>query len=89
MITYLETFLGESAKVLSEQWVEGNPGLYEELKRARSNPNNFANIVSNIIIVEDLELRYTSLQNEKIERNRKINSNHLKRNKRIFSALFI
>jgi hypothetical protein len=29
IITYLETFLGESAKVLSEQWVEGNPGLYE------------------------------------------------------------
>jgi hypothetical protein len=25
MITYLETYLGESAKVLWEQWVEGNP----------------------------------------------------------------
>jgi hypothetical protein len=32
MITYLETFLGESVKFLWEQWVEGNPGLYEELK---------------------------------------------------------
>jgi hypothetical protein len=49
MITYLETFLGESAKNLWEQWVESNPNLYEELKRAGSNPNNFANIISNII----------------------------------------
>jgi hypothetical protein len=65
-ITYLETFLGESAKVLWEQWVECNPGLYEELKRAGSNPNNFANIISNIIIAEDLELGYTSLQNERL-----------------------
>jgi hypothetical protein len=53
MITYLEIFLGESAKVLWEQWVESNLGLYEELKRAGSNPNKFANIISNIIIVED------------------------------------
>jgi hypothetical protein len=51
MITYLEIFLGESTKVLREQWVESNPGLYEELKRAISNQNNFANIISNIIIV--------------------------------------
>jgi hypothetical protein len=29
MITYLEIFLGESTKVLWEQWVEGNLGLYE------------------------------------------------------------
>jgi hypothetical protein len=56
MITYLEIFLGESAKVLWEQWVESSRGLYEELKRARSNPNNFANIILNIIIAEDLEL---------------------------------
>jgi hypothetical protein len=66
MITYLETFLGESTKVLWEQWVEGNPGLYEELKRAGSNSNNFANIISNIIIAEDLELGYTSLQNDRL-----------------------
>jgi hypothetical protein len=38
MITYLQTFLGESANVLWEQWVESNLGLYEELKRAGSNP---------------------------------------------------
>ena len=72
MITYLETFLGESAKVLWEQWVEGNPGLYEELKRAGSNPNNFANIVSNIIIAEDPELGYTSLQNERLREIEKL-----------------
>jgi hypothetical protein len=53
MITYLEIFLGESTKVLWEQWVESNPRLYEELKRARSNLNNFANIILNIIIPED------------------------------------
>jgi hypothetical protein len=35
MITYFETFLQESTKVLWEQWVESNLGLYEELKRAR------------------------------------------------------
>jgi hypothetical protein len=46
--------------------VEGNFGLYEELKRAGSNLNNFANIVSNIIIAEDPELEYTSLQNERL-----------------------
>jgi hypothetical protein len=72
MITYLETFLGESAKVLWEQWVEGNPGLYEELKRAGSNPNNFANIISNIIIAEDPELGYTSLQNERLREIEKL-----------------
>jgi hypothetical protein len=66
MITYLETFLGELVKVLWEQWVEGIPGLYEELKRAGSNINNVANIVSNIIIAEDLELGYTSLQNKRL-----------------------
>jgi hypothetical protein len=72
MITYLETFLGKSAKVLWEQWVESNPGLYEELKRARSNPNNFANIISNIIIAEDPELGYTSLQNERLREIEKL-----------------
>jgi hypothetical protein len=66
MITYLETFLGKLAKVLWGQWVESNSGLYEELKREGSNPNNFANIISNIIIVEDPELGYTSLQNERL-----------------------
>jgi hypothetical protein len=30
IIAYLEIFLGESAKVLWEQLVEGNPSLYEE-----------------------------------------------------------
>jgi hypothetical protein len=72
MITYLETFLGKSAKVLWEQWVESNPGLYEELKRARTNPNNFANIISNIIIAEDPELGYTSLQNERLREIEKL-----------------
>jgi hypothetical protein len=72
MITYLETFLEELAKVLWEQWVESNPGLYEELKRARSNPNNFANIISNIIIAEDPELGYTSLQNERLREIEKL-----------------
>jgi hypothetical protein len=52
--------------------VEGNPGLYEELKRAGSNPNNFANIVSNIITAEDPELGYTSLQNERLREIEKL-----------------
>jgi hypothetical protein len=72
MITYLEIFLGESAKVLWKQWVEGNPGLYEELKRVGSNPNNFANIISNIIIAEDPELGYTSLQDERLREIEKL-----------------
>jgi hypothetical protein len=72
MITYLEIFLVESAKVLCEQWVEGNSGLYEELKRAGSNPNKFANIISNIIIAEDPELGYTSLQNERLREIEKL-----------------
>jgi hypothetical protein len=72
MITYLETFLGKPEKVLWEQWVESSPGLYEELKRARSNPNNFANIISNIIIAEDPELGYTSLQNERLREIKKL-----------------
>src|SRR5512143_512981 len=67
MITYVETFLGESAKVLWEQWVEKNPNNYEELKRAGSNPHNFANVISNIIIAEDPELGYTTLQNERLK----------------------
>jgi hypothetical protein len=52
--------------------VEGNPGLYEELKRAGSNPNNFANIILNIIIAEDLELGYTSLQNKRLREIEKL-----------------
>jgi hypothetical protein len=72
MITYLETFLGESTKVLWEQWVESIPGLYEELKRAESNPNNFANIISSIIITEDPKLGYTSLQNERLREIEKL-----------------
>jgi hypothetical protein len=72
MITYLETFLGESVKVLWEQWVESNPWLYEELKRVESNPNNFTNIISNIIIAEDPELGYTSLQNERLREIEKL-----------------
>nr|AAX96229.1 retrotransposon protein, putative, Ty3-gypsy sub-class [Oryza sativa Japonica Group]ABA92685.1 retrotransposon protein, putative, Ty3-gypsy subclass [Oryza sativa Japonica Group] len=72
MITYLETFLGESAKVLWEQWVEKNPNNYEELKRAGSNPHNFANVISNIIIAEDPELCYTTLQNERLKEIEKL-----------------
>jgi hypothetical protein len=72
MITYLETFLGESTKVLWEQWVESNPNLYEKLKKVGSNPNNFANIISNIIIAEDLELGYTSLRNERLREIEKL-----------------
>ena len=72
MITYLETFLGESAKVLWEQWVENNPNNYEELKRAGSNPHNFANVISNIIIAEDPELGYTTLQNERLKEIEKL-----------------
>nr|AAP53052.1 retrotransposon protein, putative, Ty3-gypsy subclass [Oryza sativa Japonica Group] len=72
MITYLETFLGESAKVLWEQWVEKNPNNYEELKRAGSNPHNFANVISNIIIAEDPELGYTTLQNERLKEIEKL-----------------
>jgi hypothetical protein len=52
--------------------VEGNLGLYKELKRAGSNSNNFANIVSNIIMVEDPELGYTSLQNERLREIEKL-----------------
>jgi hypothetical protein len=70
MITYLETFLGESAKIYFIN--QYNPGLYEELKSPRSNPNNFANIISNIIIAEDPELRYTSLQNERLREIEKL-----------------
>jgi hypothetical protein len=84
MITYLETFLGESVKVLWEQWVESNPWLYEELKRVESNPNNFANIISNIIIAEDPELGYTSLQNERLREIEKLTLTNWKRIKEIF-----
>ena len=72
MITYLETFLGEAVKVLWEQWVENYPTLYAELKRAGNNPNNFANLISNIIIAEDPELGFTSLQNEKLREIKKL-----------------
>ena len=72
MLTYLETFLGESVKVLWEQWVESYPSQYEELKRAGSNPNNFANVISNMIIAEDPELGHTSLQNERLREIEKL-----------------
>ncbi|RCV22542.1 hypothetical protein SETIT_4G228900v2 [Setaria italica] len=72
MITYLETFLGESVKVLWEQWVETYPYYYEELKRAGSNPYNFANIISSIVIDEDPELGYTTLQNERLKEIEKL-----------------
>ncbi|RCV38107.1 hypothetical protein SETIT_8G115800v2 [Setaria italica] len=72
MITYLETFLGESVKVLWEQWVETYPHYYEELKRAGSNPYNFANIISSIVIDEDPELGYTALQNERLKEIEKL-----------------
>lgn len=66
------TFLGESVKVLWLQWVEKNHGLYEELKRAGSNPYNFANMISNIIIAEDPELGYTTLQNDMLREIEKL-----------------
>lgn len=72
MITYLETFLREFVKVLWEQWVKKYPNNYEELKRAGSNLNNFANVVSNIIIEEDPELGYTTLQNERLREIEKL-----------------
>jgi len=72
MITYLETFLGESAKMLWEQWVDNNTIQYEELKRAGSNPYNFANIISQIIIAEDPELGCTTLQNERLREIEKL-----------------
>uniref|UniRef100_K3YY54 Uncharacterized protein n=1 Tax=Setaria italica TaxID=4555 RepID=K3YY54_SETIT len=72
MITYLETFLGESVKVLWEQWVETYAHYYEELKRAGSNPYNFANIISSIVIDEDPELGYTTLQNERLKEIEKL-----------------
>jgi hypothetical protein len=72
MLTYLETFLGESVKVLWEQWVETYPNEYAQLKAAGSNPNNFANLISNIIIAEDLELGHTTLQNERLREIEKL-----------------
>uniref|UniRef100_K3XQV4 Uncharacterized protein n=1 Tax=Setaria italica TaxID=4555 RepID=K3XQV4_SETIT len=72
MITYLETFLGESVKVLWDQWIETYPHYYEELKRAGSNPYNFANIISSIVIDEDPELGYTTLQNERLKEIEKL-----------------
>ena len=72
MLTYLETFLGESVKVLWEEWVENYPNLYEELKRAGSNPNNFANVISNMVIAEDPELGNTVLQNERLREIEKL-----------------
>jgi hypothetical protein len=79
MITYLETFLGESVKVLWEQWVESFPNYYAQLKRAGSNPYNFANIISSIIIGEDLELGYTILQNERLKELEKLSLTNWKR----------
>jgi hypothetical protein len=58
--------------------VEGNPGLYEELKRAGSNLIFFANIVSNIIITEDPELEYISLQNERLREIEKLTLTNLR-----------
>ena len=72
MLTYLETFLGESVKVLWENWVEEYPELYESLKRAGSNPNNFANVISNMVIAEDPEIGYTTLQNERLREIEKL-----------------
>ena len=72
MITYLETFLGESVKILWEQWVETYPHQYEELKRAGCNPNNFANVISNMVIVEDPELGHATLQNERLREIEKL-----------------
>jgi hypothetical protein len=83
-ISYLEIFLGESVKVLWEQWVESNSRLYEELKGAGSNPNNFANIISNIIIVEDPELGYTYLQNERLRKIKKLTLTNWKGIKEFF-----
>ena len=70
MITYLETFLGESVKVLWEEWVETYPNLYGELKKARNNPNNFA--TSNIIIAEDPEFCHTTLQYDRLKELEKL-----------------
>jgi hypothetical protein len=72
MITFLEIFLGESVKVLWEQWVEAFPSYYEQLKRAGSNPYNFTNIISNIVIGEDPELGYTILQNKRLKKIEKL-----------------
>jgi hypothetical protein len=72
MITYLETFLGESVKVLWEQWVESFPTYYAKLKRAGNNPYNFSNIISSIIIGENPELGYTVLQNERLKELEKL-----------------
>jgi len=72
MITYLETFLGESVKVLWEQWVEAFPNHYAQLKMAGSNPYNFANIISSIVIGEDPELGFTVLQNERLKEIEKL-----------------
>jgi hypothetical protein len=72
MLTYLEIFLGKSTKVLWEQWVATFPSNYEELKMAGSNPNNFANVMSSIIITEDPELGFTALQNERLREIEKL-----------------
>ena len=72
MITYLETFLGESVKILWEQWVEAFPNHYAQLKMAGSNPYNFANIISSIVIGEDPELGFTVLQNERLKEIEKL-----------------
>ena len=79
MLTYLETFLGESAKVLWEQWIEAFSNYYEELKRPGSNPYNFANIISSIVIGEDPELGYTTLQNERLKEIEKLTLTNWKR----------
>uniref|UniRef100_A0A453PJK0 Uncharacterized protein n=1 Tax=Aegilops tauschii subsp. strangulata TaxID=200361 RepID=A0A453PJK0_AEGTS len=72
LLTYLETFLGESVKFLWEQWVVSYPNQYEELQRAGSNPSNFTNVISNMIIAEDPELGHTSLQDERLREIEKL-----------------
>jgi hypothetical protein len=89
MITYLEIFLGESTKAWWEQWVESNPGLYEEIKRVGSNTNNFANIISNIVIEEDQELEYTSLQNERLREIEKLTLTNWKESKSFSNIIHI
>jgi hypothetical protein len=64
--------------------VESNPGLYEEIKRVGSNTNNFANIISNIVIEEDQELEYTSLQNERLREIEKLTLTNWKGIKEFF-----
>jgi hypothetical protein len=87
MITYLETILEESVKVLWEQWTESFPNYYAQLKRVGNNPYNFANIISSIIIGEDPELGYTVLQNERLKELEKLSLTNWKRIKNFLSII--